>query len=150
MKYLVVFILLRFIIISNCVLQAQWIPTSRLNGVSVFCMVLNDVNLFAGTEGGGVYLSTNNGTDWTQVNNGLTGFLTIKALAVCGTDIFAGMEVGGVFRSTNNGTTWIQAGLTGIAVYSFAVIGTNIYAGTSDSERINGNTSKTCLNPGRT
>ena len=29
-------------------------------------------NLFAGTSGGGVFLSTNNGTSWTAVNTGLT------------------------------------------------------------------------------
>src|ERR1039457_1690923 len=106
---------------------AQWVQTSRLNGLNVFCMAANDVNLFAGTEGGGVYLSTNFGTKWKQVNNGLIGFLSIKALTVIGTDIYAGLEVGGVFRSTNNGTNWIPAGLANVSVYSFAVIGNNIY-----------------------
>jgi hypothetical protein len=29
-------------------------------------------NLFAGTQGGGVYLSANNGKSWTAVDSGLT------------------------------------------------------------------------------
>jgi hypothetical protein len=61
-------------------------------------------NLFAGTEGGGVFLSTNNGTSWTAVNTGLT-HTYVLSLAVSpatgeagGTNLFAGTEGGGVWR----------------------------------------------------
>ncbi|HEX9970570.1 MAG TPA: hypothetical protein VGD14_00730, partial [bacterium] len=53
-------------------------------------------SLFTGSDGYGVYLSTNNGEDWTAVNTGLTN-KHIFALAVNGTNLFAGTYGGGVF-----------------------------------------------------
>lgn len=50
----------------------------------------------AGTNVGGVYLSTNNGTNWTSVNNGLTNY-NIYTLAVSGTNLFAGTYGAGVW-----------------------------------------------------
>ncbi|HYQ87205.1 MAG TPA: T9SS type A sorting domain-containing protein, partial [Bacteroidota bacterium] len=46
---------------------------------------------------GGVFLSTNNGTNWTTVTNGLpnTG---VWSLAVSGTNLLAGTNGGGVYR----------------------------------------------------
>jgi hypothetical protein len=38
---------------------------------SVACFAVSGVNLFAGTEFGGAFLSTNNGTSWTPLNEGL-------------------------------------------------------------------------------
>ena len=55
-------------------LQAQWIQTNGPYGGSSRCFAVNGSNLFAGT-GGGVFLSTNNGTSWTAVNSGLPTFL---------------------------------------------------------------------------
>jgi hypothetical protein len=50
---------------------------------------------------------------------------------VYGNDIFAGTD-SGVFLSTNNGTSWVavDSGLTEHEVYSIAVSGNNIFAGT--------------------
>jgi hypothetical protein len=48
-------------------------------------------------SGGGVFLSTNNGTSWTLVNSGLTN-ISVYALAVSGTNLFAGPDGGGVWR----------------------------------------------------
>jgi photosystem II stability/assembly factor-like uncharacterized protein len=118
-------------------LNAQWvrvqgsIPTNVT--VRAFASYTNGSGeriLFAGTEGAGIFLSTNDGASWTAVNNGLTD-LTVYSLTISGKNIFAGTEIGGIFRSTNNGTSWstINAGFTGSEVYSFAVSDTNIYAG---------------------
>ena len=69
-------------------------------------MGVSGTNLFAGTYRGGVFLSTNNGTNWFAVNTGLTD-VNVFSLIVSGTSIFAGTP-SGVFRSTNNGTNWID------------------------------------------
>jgi hypothetical protein len=91
---------------------------------------VSGTNLFAGTWGDGVFLSTNNGTNWTAVNNGLTNTF-VRALAVSGTNLFAGtVEGGGVFLSTNNGTSWTAIGLTNTDVNALAISGTNLFAGT--------------------
>jgi photosystem II stability/assembly factor-like uncharacterized protein len=127
MKNLVVIILLQFLFLYNDVLQAQWVQTNGAGGY-VKCFAINGINIFAGIEGGGVYLSTNNGTNWTQVNNGLT-YGNVISLAISDTDIFAGTN-DGVFLSTNNGTDWTHInGLSGIDIYSLAVSGNYLYAG---------------------
>ena len=73
----------------------------------VTSLAVSGTNLFAGT-GGGVFLSTNNGTSWKQVNNGLMD-TNILSLAVSGTNLFAGTYGSGVFLSTNNGASWTQS-----------------------------------------
>jgi hypothetical protein len=109
------------------------------SGVSITSMSISpsgaDTIIYAGTSGSGVYLSTNNGSSWTQVNNGLTN-TNIQSLAISpngagGTNIFAGTNGSGLFRSTNSGSTWTQVkdGLTDTVISALAVIGTNVFAG---------------------
>ena len=113
-------------------LHAQWVQTSGPYGGNIKCFAVSGTNLFAGISGSGVFLSTNNGTSWTEVNSGLTT-TDVYSLAVSGTNLFAGTGIGGsVFRSTNNGTSW-TADTVGLAAYyvnSLAVLGTSLFAGT--------------------
>lgn len=112
-------------------LFAQWVQTNGPSGGYVRSLAVSGTNLFAGTWGGGVFRFTNNGTSWTQVNNGLTT-TNVQSLAVSGTNFFAGTEGGGVFRSTNNGTSWTRfnTGLKNTNVFSFAVNDKYLFAGT--------------------
>ena len=134
MKTLLVTILVFMVVL--CLLpyhvEAQWVQTNGPYGGSVVCLAASGTNLFAGTRGDGVFVSTNNGTNWTQGSIGLTN-LSVWALAVSGTNLFAGTVGGGVFLSTNNGASWTQSsiGLTNLSVWAFAVSGTNLFAGTS-------------------
>ena len=93
-------------------------------------LAVSGSKLFAGTNSG-VFLSTNNGADWLQINNGLTETY-IGSLIASGTDLFAGTS-GGVFVSTNNGTNWTQVndGLENSSVHSLAVSNTDLFAGIS-------------------
>jgi len=88
-------------------------------------------NLFVGTSVNGTYLSTDNGTSWSQVNNGLTN-MQIRALAVSGPNLFAGTVGGGMFISSNNGMNWtaVNNGLTNLVVQALAVSGQSLFAGT--------------------
>jgi hypothetical protein len=112
-------------------LHNQWIQTNGPYGGNVRTFAVSGTNLFAGTSGGGVFLSTNNGTSWTAVNTGLTNN-NINALVVSGNNVFAGTWFGGVYLSTNNGTSWtaVNSGLTNTYVWSLAVSGTNLFVGT--------------------
>jgi len=133
-------------------LQAQWIQTNGPYEGDVRCFAVSGSNLFAGTFGDGVFLSTNNGTSWTAVNTGLTDTLVLS-LAVSGSNLFAGTG-GGVFLSTNNGTSWtaVNTGLTNTSVHSLAVNGTNLFAGTAGGVFLstNNGTSWTAVNTGLT
>jgi len=112
--------------LTSNVLQAQWVQTNGPYGGMINSLAVSGTNLFAGTGGGGVFLSTNNGTSW--IATGLTkGW--VSALAVSGTNLFAGTE-GGVFLSTNNGTSWTSIGLTNRDVLALTISGTNLFAGT--------------------
>jgi photosystem II stability/assembly factor-like uncharacterized protein len=56
-------------------------------------------HVFVGTQGGGVYRSTDNSENWTLVDNGLTNtYVTALAINAAG-HIFAATFGGGAFRS---------------------------------------------------
>ncbi len=61
-------------------------------------LAVSDTNLFAGTDGGGVFRSTNNGSNWTEFNTGLPASPTVLAFALTGTNLFAGTNDNGGWR----------------------------------------------------
>jgi photosystem II stability/assembly factor-like uncharacterized protein len=73
---------------------------------------------------GGVFKSTDGGTNWSAANTGLTN-KRVRALAIDPTapnTLYAGTYGGGVFKSTDGGTSWSSAnsGLTNL--YCFWVL----------------------------
>jgi hypothetical protein len=97
-------------------------------------------SLFAGTGGGfpgygtGAYRSTDNGGNWSAVNNGLQTH-SVLSFAFSpngkgGANVYAGTD-SGVFVSTNNGANWSAANNDlKLAIFSLKVFGTNLFAGT--------------------
>jgi hypothetical protein len=110
--------------------SAQWVRTNGVSGGEVHSLAVSGTNIFAGTIGGGVFLSTDNGTSWKKVIN--SGYF--HALAVSGSNIFAANAGTGIYLSTNNGTNWapVNSGLDKY-VFSLAASGINIFAGTDGS-----------------
>ena len=81
--------------------------------------------LYAGTDSGGVFKSTNGGGNWSAVNTGLTATY-VTALAIdpeTPTTLYAGTWGGGVFKSTNGGGNWsaVNTGLTDTNVIALAI-----------------------------
>ena len=105
----------------------KYIEALAINGQNIFAGYLNSPG-----SGGGVLLSTNSGASWTTVNNGFPTNDFVNALALLNTKLFAGTDQG-VVLSTNNGSNWIVLNneLSNIGIYSLAVSGTNIFAGTN-------------------
>ena len=128
--------MLQFIVFNNNYLLADWVQTAGPTGGPVSSITVSGTNLFAGTSGDGVYLSTNSGTSWTQVNNGLLNNSVVYALAVSGTNLFAGTAYSGVYLSENDGTNWTQVnnGLTDLNVRAFALNQANLFAGTENGD----------------
>lgn len=111
-----------------------WQPTGGPSaGIVRAFAISTSRDIFAGTEGGGVYRSMDNGANWTAVNMGLAG-IDVRALAINSSgQVWAGTNGGGVFFSTNNGDNWTAAnsGLTNAFVRCLAINASNhIFAGT--------------------
>jgi len=133
MKYLAVNILITFLISYNCDLQAQWVETSA-GGADVQCMIVYNEGLFVGTHAGGVFFSSDDGTNWSVRDTGLTT-LNVQNMAASGTNLFAGTYKGGVFLSTNNGGNWtpVNDGLLNLKIYGLAYNPPYVFAGTDGS-----------------
>jgi len=102
------------------------IPTSDGVGIATF--------LAAPAGGQGVCRSTDNGTNWTATvfPNSTVGALAVTSSseAAGSRSLLAGTGLG-VFRSTDDGASWISStGIPAISTTCFAVLGTEVIAGT--------------------
>lgn len=93
-------------------------------------LVVIGTRLFALTDNNSVFLSTNNGTQWTSI----CSLATVQDIAAFGTQLFAGTVFAGVYVSPDSGATWLQvnSGMTGEStnIWSLAVSGSYLVAGT--------------------
>ena len=100
---------------------AQWQETNLPDSITINTLAVKDSSIFAGTNGDGIFASTDNGENWVSINDGLSSKV-IHTIFIDGSNIFAGTEAGASI-STNNGLSWntINSGLSGLGVWSFAV-----------------------------
>src|ERR1051325_12154686 len=82
-----------------------WVGTNGPPGADVIALAANGSEVFAGTQGGGVFRSPDSGDTWAPSNVGLTN-TNVRALAITpGGDVYAG-TFSGVFRSPDDGASW--------------------------------------------
>ncbi len=107
---------------------AQWeLTNSGMENIAVLSLACNGNTIFAGTQTGGVYFSSNNGATWSQTS---LNDQDVRSLAADNDNIYAGSYSGnGVYRSTDNGTSWTQSTLNNRKIRSLAVSGNYVYAG---------------------
>ncbi|MBI2427923.1 MAG: T9SS type A sorting domain-containing protein [Ignavibacteriales bacterium] len=133
----IVILLTAILLFSISLVSAQWVITNGPLGGAVRSFAVSDTNLYAGTESGGISVTTDYGTNWITINTGLTN-TNASALVISadGTYIFAGTGGSGVFRSLNkgNGASWIDrsTGLTNLSVHALIANATYMYAGTEN------------------
>jgi photosystem II stability/assembly factor-like uncharacterized protein len=123
-------LLLIIVSLSSTYVNAQW---SMCNStINITDLATIGTNVFAGVNGGGVLMSTDNGVTWNSMNNGLTN-TSVKTLAASGSNLFAGTYGGGVFLSTNNAVSWtkINNGLTDSTISAIVANGSNVFVGTT-------------------
>lgn len=115
---------------------------SGLSNLSISALGVHDKLVFAGAlnnEKGlseSVFRSADDGKNWTPSDNGIPHHTTVLALAATGRTLLAGGGSAGksaIFRSVDDGASWRQvfAGPTNSRVNAFAVLGTDIFAATS-------------------
>ncbi len=74
----------------------NWTDISRFAG---------GTELVAANSGVGIFISTNSGANWTQVNSQTLGW-SCAAASASGNRMIAGVNVGGLYLSTNSGTSF--------------------------------------------
>jgi len=105
----------------------SWSNVYSFTQGQIICSLLYDNNtIYAGTLGGKIYKSIDNGNNWTLINNGMNvGF--IWSFVKNGSYIFAATE-NGVYRY--DGNNWTLTSLNGKDVHTLTVHGSVIFAGT--------------------
>ena len=98
MKRKFIFLFYFVFIIFNQI-NAQWLKTNKPYNGDIFCLAVSPnetggTNLFAGTNDG-VFISTDNGTNWFPVNTGLAR--NVISIIISGNNLFAGTD-GGVWK----------------------------------------------------
>jgi choice-of-anchor A domain-containing protein/uncharacterized repeat protein (TIGR01451 family) len=84
---------------------SSW-EAAGLNGKDVRDICITGSNkLYAGTWGYGVFYSSDNGSNWAQLNNGLD-CQAVHALACAGDTVFCGTFGSGVYKITPAENTW--------------------------------------------
>ncbi len=114
------------------------LENKRLNTITV-----KDNNIFAaeGHSASNLFLSTDNGTNWTTLDgNGLTTN-RFNSIDFVGDFIFIAAGWDGVFRSNNNGSSWTNTsnGITASRVKAIAAYKDKLLAGTNDGLAISNN-----------
>jgi photosystem II stability/assembly factor-like uncharacterized protein len=99
-------LLVNLLIITPVFSQWQKCPNDLIGG-EVFSLARCPAGLLAGTENGGIFLSSDNGNTWTPKNQGISTSL-FYSIKVNGDNIYAASNNGGIYVSTNNGDNWMQ------------------------------------------
>jgi len=119
-------LLVIFITLITASAGAQWQPVFD-SPHRVYDITASGSRLFAAINFNGVYLSNDNGINWSPTSL----ISTVYCLASNGSVLLAGGN--GIFLSTNNGLDWINIQVDGRFFTSLAFFGSTVYAGTSAS-----------------
>ena len=110
---------------------SEWVESN--NGIyshDILSLLELDGTIYAGTNGGGIFISDDKGATWTPSNTNLEGpNLNINAITTDGEYIYIGTAAG-VWRSGNGGDTWgsVNSGLNEAPVTHFALYGPQLLA----------------------
>lgn len=116
---------------------ADWSePGSGPSDTFIGAMAESGGTILAGTGGGTVLRSTDNGVNWNAVSSITFGTSMYEyGFAASGKNLFVGTWTSGVYLTTDDGATWTQmnTGLTNTSINALLVDGTYMFAGTNNS-----------------
>ncbi len=104
------------------------------NYPAVQSLIISGSSVLAATVNG-MYVSTNNGNNWSETNQGIVS-TDIMAITTNETTVFAGTARTGVFVSTNNGTSWARSnsGLTSYDVLALTAKNSSVFVSVSNAK----------------
>ena len=109
------------------------LPNSLISTPQAF--IIKDQFVITGCSNNKMFRSSNNGTNWSPIGEFLSNyyneFLIVENNLFLCTQLFQGIS-----KSTNNGMNWSPSntGLTNLYVWSLAILGSDIFAGTNYSQ----------------
>ena len=105
------------------------IPDSGLSYLSAIG-ILNQ-NIYAGTDTGGFYVTTNNGVSWLNISSNLPNTRITSILPTTDT-IYVGTQTMGIYMSVNYGGSWtaVNAGITNLNITDIRLQEGVLYAST--------------------
>ncbi len=117
--------------ISGTGSAGNWeLVSSFAEGEIVWVMTYDiNKNMVAGTWGGNIYRSTDNGLNWSLINGDMNVRFVWSIASADNGQMFAGTDTG-VFKSDVSGENWTAAGLAGNDVRSVVVHNNKVYAAT--------------------
>lgn len=125
MKTLYIFLFL----FTNTSIFTQWqyLPTSE--NETIYSITSKGNNVIIATQFGGIWISSNNGTNWTQsmVNR------SVFSLAANSSRVFAGTFSQGLFVSTDDGMTWPFRFMGSNDIYGIGIKDSAVFAGSNGS-----------------
>ena len=135
-KLLLILFPVTIIFSASNTLIAQWVKweqTSGPKGGQIHSITEDDSYFYSATSGP-IFRMPKDGSTWAPLPPMGTTVVSARSLSVIGTTLIAGCDGAGVYRSTDHGMTWGRwiSGLEEAqSVFSFAVSGNNLYAGTN-------------------
>lgn len=129
---LVALIIITALLLSTQPTQAQWTQAQSFSIGKVNAISSKGSTVFAGTDTGGVYISTDFGYSWTEKNVGLSN-KNVSSVIIKDTVVILGVSGFGaaVFVSKDQGDTW-DVPTSPYSGYLFCMVeqGNNLLAGT--------------------
>ena len=116
--------------------SAQWVKTGWTGENIYFDLYSNQdlvlARVWDGLNGGRVFLTTDNGGNWSPSSAAETD-IDILSISATSPSALLAATWNGIYRSTSGGKSWDAATVTGMpadtAVRTLAAIGTSVYAG---------------------
>jgi hypothetical protein len=112
--------------------EQNWsLMNNGLKNTKIRSLLLNNEYLLAGTDSG-IFLTSNNGVLWNQIYN-ILGKGSVHALVAIGKNLFASIGGFGIYYADANTGKWVSTDIPESMVFSLAVYGKNLYAGSGTS-----------------
>lgn len=104
--------------------------TAGLADTIVLTLSVNDSILIAGCQNSGVFVSSNQGSSWHSINQGLPTGSTVTSLAFSGAYLYCGVDGYGLYRSADYGSHWDATAFVSVyGTHCISVLGSNLFVG---------------------
>ncbi|MBT5714948.1 DUF1573 domain-containing protein, partial [Candidatus Poribacteria bacterium] len=110
---------------------ASWTPVSPADE-TIYRVVAHGGYVFAASRGAGVFRTSDGGTTWIGVNNGLTGSALSSSFVISRASRLLLAAYDGLYYSDDAGDNWTLSSLAGPSVLALYDAGATVYASTTD------------------